>query len=214
MADDPCNQDESAVTVPTICLCDFIEAKKPHEPPMGLDSGSFSISTDEALVEFLSPPNPSDPRPHKYRLQDSTIFRGPVAVLRVMTEQSDGGAHFLRYLLPRDVGAQVMVWLQGFNAATPPALPDLDPLPAQPQVLIRGDNILVETDSALVAAYTYKGGRPFGYSHPGYGGLFRIGAWAVVDTNGRIVTENNDPFGIPFRASGDDAYHIYVSFHD
>ena len=81
--------------------------------------------------------------------------------------------------------------------------------------MIRGDNILIETDRQLRGNYhTYKSNRRFGYEHPGFARHFRIAAWAIVDDNGSVIKENDDTFGEAFSDFDQDGYKIYVSFHD
>ena len=212
----PCdNPDESQVRLPTICRTDIDPAKDPHEPPIGFGDGSLYISWDLQLAEGTRGSG-ADPRPYKYVLDDSTTHRGDVAVVRILTEKSNGRASFTRYILPRETAARVLIWLQqltwnslGFPAAYEDALNEA-------QILVKGNEPSIETDQPLQASLaTYKNNRPFGYEHPGYDRHFRIAKWEIRDSSNNIVSENNDPSLRKFRSDdNDEGHYIYISFHD
>jgi hypothetical protein len=157
----------------------------------------------------------ADSRPYKYVLVDSSANRGAIAVVKVLTEQNGGRVSSKRYLLPKETKARVLIWLQQLTSASPPYPADYEDRASDAQVLVKGDNLLIETDRQLHASHaTYKNSRRFGYEHPGYSRHFRIAAWAIINETGGLVMENNDPFGRSFTDSGEDAYQIYISFHD
>jgi hypothetical protein len=208
----PCCMAEEDVMLPTICLNDRLPSGlEPHEPPMGLEDGSLTVTWNKRLV--LNDQSSDDPRPFKYVAEDASP--GSVAVVRVQTEQDDGHVLFTRYIIPASFGAQLLIWLQQLTVSSPADQPVFENKTNQPQILLRGNSLIVmETDKPFTAFDTFKEHRPFGFQHPGYFRHFRIAAWAIVDSSGRIVNENNDPLGTPFSAIGQDGYHIYVSFHD
>jgi hypothetical protein len=208
----PCNEPPGGVTIPTICRNDLDEVSEPHEPPIGLEGGSLYMSWNLQIIESTT--NQADPRPYKYVLADSSRRRGDVAVVKILTERNDGQVSFARYLLPQATGAHVLIWLQKLISDPSEYPPRYENRPTDAQILIRGDNLFIETDRRLNAPYaTYKLGRRHGYAHPGYERHFRIAAWAIVDETGHVVHENNDPFGRAFNDSGDDGYYLYIYFH-
>jgi hypothetical protein len=211
--DNPCCMAEENVLLPTICLNDRLPPGEgePHEPPMGFEDGSLTVTWNKRLV--LNDQSPDDPRPFKYEAEDASP--GSVAVVRVQTEQDDGHVLFTRYIIPASFGAQLLIWLQQLTVSSPADKPVFEDKKIQPQILVSGNSLIVmETDKPLTPFDTFKEHRPFGFHHAGYFRHFRIAAWAIVDFRGRLVTENNDPLGTPFSALGQDGYHIYVSFHD
>lgn len=217
---DPCKQPEPEVTLPTVCLNDLVHTEEPHEPPIGFEDGSLSITWDLNLIETILPPIPNDPRPFKYVLADSSVFRGPIAVARILTETDSGTVCFVRYILPETSQARILIWLQQLASTSPTHPPVFEPKPTQAQLFLRGGNriggqsFLIETDRALSLSHeTHKLHRRFGFEHPGFQRHFRIAAWAIVHPDGNCVHENNDPFGQAFRDSGQDGYKIYLSFH-
>jgi hypothetical protein len=217
----PCCMAEGDVTLPTICLNDLIPTGEPHEPPMGFEDGSLRLTWKHEIVERNDSPVPNDPRPRKYVLGESGRIFGPVAVVRVLTErggnepQHGGTVGFKRYIVPRNKRARLLIWLHQLNRASNETNFDYEPKSSEPQILIKGEDLLVETDRQLRGKYqTYKPNRQFGYEHPGFARHFRIAAWAIVDEHGSTITENDDAFGESFSDVNQDGYKIHVSFHD
>jgi len=202
------------ITTPTMDLCDSVVSIEPHEPPIGLGSGSCYMSWNEEIYE--SSTVQGDPRPHKHTLKQPTA-KGPVAIVRIITEQDDGKVNFRRYLLPRDTGAQVQIFLEQLKVDSTSWPFEFEGVAgaAPAQILIKGDPLLIETDRELHGPVeNYKNNRHFGYEHPGYKRSFRIAGWAIVDSTSHLVFENNSSTGLPFRDFGQDGYEIYISFHD
>ena len=161
-----CYADESSVQLPQICDRDIDSIHDPHEPPIGLGGGSLYVSWHRRLALGTQGPS-SDPRPFKYRLADPLVQYRSVAVMRILTERGDGTARFKRYILPRAVGAQVLIWLHQleWGSNTYPAV--YEPQSAEAQILIKGDPLLIESDQPLrLSSGTYKNSRPFGFEHP------------------------------------------------
>lgn len=209
--DKRCFQPEQTVTVPLICLNDLDHTGEPHEPPIGFLGGSLYMSWDLQITESSFD---SGPRPYKYVLVNSDVHKGDIAVVKVMTEGNDGHATFRRYLLPRQTRARLLIWLHQLTNDSPPYPARYENKTSEPQILLKGSHLLIESDKRLQASYaTYKNKRRFGIAHPGYDRHFRIAAWAIVTEGGELVTENNDPFGLPFTHTGGEGYQIYVSFH-
>jgi hypothetical protein len=199
--------------MPTVDLCDSVVSFEPHEPPIGVESGSFSMSWNEEIIE--SNTIQADPRPHKHTLKVATA-KGPVGIVRVITEMVGGKVNYRRYLLPRVTGAQVQIWLEQLKVTSITSPFEFEGASAGPaQILIKGNPLLIETDRELRGPIeNYKNGRHFGYEHPGFKRPFRIAAWAIVDDTGHVVYENNSPNLQAFKDSGQESYKIYISFHD
>ncbi len=186
--------DPAPITLPTIDLCDGVVALQPHEPPIDVDSGSYQMSWNNEIVE--SSTIQADPRPHKHTLKVPS-FKGPVAIVRVITEEIDGTVTYKRYLLPRATGAQVQIWLEQLKETSTSFPFEFEGANAAfSQILIKGDPLLIETDRELHGPIeNHKNGRHFQYEHPGFKRPFRIAAWAIVDATGHVVFENNSSTG-------------------
>ena len=221
-ANNPCCMPEGDVTLPTICSNDVIPTEEPHEPPMGFEDGSLCLSWNHEIVERNDSPTTNDPRPRKYIVAEAGRRFGPIAVVRVLTERGSGSGAtipagtvgFTRYILPRDTGARLLIWLQQLTSNSNESNFAYEPKTTEPQIALMGGDFLLETDRQLYGKQqTYKTNRQCGYEHPGFARHFRIAAWQIVGANGLVVKENNAANGTPFADANQEAYKLYVSFH-
>jgi hypothetical protein len=206
--------DEADVTLPTICTNDVIPAPQTHEPPIGLTEGSLHLGWNYDIIESNVAAPSGDPRPFKY--VEAVRTRGPLAVARILTE-NDRGAHFKRYILPRNTQARILIWLQQLTATSTVSTFQYEPRTNEAQLVVRGGPFCIESQERLEASYaTYKPNSRFGHRYPdrSFARHFRIAQWQIVDATGAVVREDGNPMGTPFMDMNQDGYHIYLSFHD
>lgn len=189
------SQDTCEERHPNVCP-QLGDISVPHEPPIVISGGSFSMECDAEMLREASINNP--PRRHLYEF-DAYLY-GTMIRLEVITEYEKLFTHVC-YPLAEIPAPRLKIWLQRLRGGTW-VEDDIDPRKTDAHILIRYATVdrfssshyaaVVEADKEFGDPQQgYKLEPTFKHYHAGYGGCthFRIGRWKLMRGNGSVVHE-------------------------
>lgn len=172
-----------------------------HEPPIGSGGCSFFFDIPDAFFSLGAPITVGNFKKYNFMTLTGTIYNA-ISDVAIMTENRiiNQGISFVKFELAEEQEAKLRIWLS--DSRDEPANPE-------PDVIIDGaggGSIMIK--ALLNESDLRKINRRKRHSHP----VSNLSAvkWELLDRNGTPLI---NPNGTPCRASRDDLYYFYISFH-